>query len=179
MMMKKAVLFFMLAVILPFVGCSKIRVWTSTPVLQTASNEHFEAELEPLLKVEEKFFNAFRLVITNKTNHNLTIDWEKTRYICNGQNRGGFAFDGLTAENINNPPPDTISPDGTLEKVIWPVKLIGYERLDSPNVKIGDSGFSRGIIPEGKNSVDLVIRQNSQEIREKITLNIEVTEITK
>jgi hypothetical protein len=180
MMMKKYAVFYITSVIIvTFVGCSKIRVWTSTPVLQTANNPYFEAELEPLLKVEEKFFNAFRLVITNKTNDNLIIDWEKTRYIHDGQNRGGFAFDGLTADNINNPPPETISADGTFEKVIWPVTLIGYERLDSPNVKIGGSGFSRGVLPEGENSVDLVVRRNKQEIREIIKLNIEVTEITK
>ncbi len=36
------------------------------------------------------------------------------------------------------------------------------------------SAFSRGPIPEGENGIHLVVKQNEQEIRKKITLTIQV-----
>ncbi|MBW1696243.1 MAG: hypothetical protein JRH18_03360 [Deltaproteobacteria bacterium] len=160
-------------------NCSKIRIWTSSPVIQIIENDYFEAELEPALKMDEKFFDAFRLVVRNKSDRNLVIDWVKTRYIYEGKITGGFAFKGLAADNINRPPAVTVSAGETFERMIWPVKLIGFERLRSSNVKAGESGLNLGLLPAGENGILLVVSVDDKEIREKIMLNIEVTEISK
>ena len=178
--MKKIILFYIIVILFLVSGCSKLKIYTSTPVVQYKSNDYFEASLEPLLKIEEKFFYAFRLVIDNISDRELIIDWSKTRYIYDGKNAGGFAFDGITAENINDPPPDILPAGAPFTKIIWPVQLIGFEKLGTDQyVKVGDSGFTRGIIPPGKNGILLIVKLNGQEKREEITLNIEVTEIKK
>jgi len=176
--MKKYSIFCVIFTLVAFVGCSKVTIWTSSPIIQTVKNNYFEAEFEPLLKPNEKFFNTFRLVVKNETNRELTIDWEATRYMHNGKTAGGFIFEGLTAENVKAPPPDTVPAGGTFSKVIFPLSLTGWESLGSDELQPGQSGFTRGILPEGENGILLVVKQNGQKVREKITIKIEMTELS-
>ena len=129
-------------------------------------------------KGEYDFFVMFRLTVNNKTHNTLAIDWNKSRYIYNGYTRGGFVFKGINPENIKKLtiPFDVVSPGQTFSKEIAPVKLMTWARLKDRSVGKDDSGFSPGIIPEGENGINLVVRQNGREIREKITLNIEIEE---
>ena len=75
----------------------------------------------------------------------------------------------------NRPPAVTVSAGETFERMIWPVKSIGFERLRSSNVKAGELGLNRGLLPAGENGILLVVSVDDKEIREKIMLNIEVT----
>jgi hypothetical protein len=70
-------------VILVLVGCASVRIWTSSPSIQKTGNDYFNAEFEPQLKDSQNFFTTFRLIITNKTDKDLQIDWVKTRYLHN------------------------------------------------------------------------------------------------
>ena len=90
-------------------GCATSKVWISSPVAQAAGNPYYEAKIEPLKSVN-KFFVSFRLVVINRTDKNLEIDWNKTRYIYNGRTHGVFIFDGVKPEDIKNltMPADTI-----------------------------------------------------------------------
>jgi len=154
-----------------------IKIWSSNPVSQNLENPYYEVRLEPL-KGGETFYVSFRLTVTNKTDQDLEIDWNKTRYVHNGRSRGGFIFGGIDPEDIKNLtiPSDIVPPGGTLSKEISPIKLIGLAPLRERSVSKNDSGFSPGIIPEGDNGMHLVVRQNGHEVREKITLTIESKE---
>jgi hypothetical protein len=176
--MKKFTIFCVIFTLIHFIGCSKVQIWTSSPVIQTVSNDYFETEFEPLLKPNEKFFNTFRLFVKNKTNRELTIDWGSSRYLLDGKNAGGFIFEGLTADNVKTPPPDIVPAAGTLSKVIFPLSLTGWETLGSNELQPGQSGFTQGILPEGENGILLVVEQNGKKIREEITIKIEVTELS-
>lgn len=94
----------------------KIKNWVSSPSVQKGGNKSFEARFEPL-KGDKKFFVSFRLSVMNKTDKNLKIDWNKTRYIYKGQPHGGFVFYGIDPATIKDSiPPDLIAPENYFQK---------------------------------------------------------------
>ena len=161
-------------------GCTPMpmKTWTSSPEIQTTGNQYYEVKLEPV-KNDYAFFEMFRLTVENKTDNNLEIDWNKTRYIFNGQARGVFVFKGINPEDIKNLtiPADTVSPRAIFSKEIAPAKLVAFAPIRDRTVNAAKSGFSPGVIPEGENGMSLVIRTPEQEMRDNITLNIESKEI--
>lgn len=169
-----------LFILVCYIGCAPMptKIWSSNPVIQNLENQYFEARLEPL-KRGGQFYASFRITITNKTDQDLEIDWNKTRYIHNNSNRGGLLFDGIAPEDIKNLtiPSDIVPPGGTLLKEISPVQLVALAPLRERSVAKNDSGFSPGIIPAGENGIRLVVRQNDKEIREKMTLTIKSSEV--
>ncbi len=172
----------MILLLLLLTGCAPIiKIWTSNPVIQTSENEYYEAQIEAFKKDQKEeynFFVMFHLTVKNRTEKNLEIDWNKTRYIYNGRTRGGFVFRGIKAKDIKNLtiPFDIVSPRHTFSKEIAPVKLVTWAPIKDKSVGKNESGFNPGVIPEGENGINLVVSQNGQEIREKITVNISVRE---
>jgi len=156
-------------------ACAPSKIWISSPATQTAGNPHYEAKIEPL-KGGNKFFVSFRLVVINRTGKNMAVDWNKTRYMYNGRTHGVFVFDGIKPEDIKNLtiPADTIASGQPFSKVISPFKLLARAPIkdrytDKPVI-------SPGIMPNGKNGIYLVVRQNGNEITEKMSVNIKEKE---
>jgi hypothetical protein len=156
-------------------GCVTAKVWISNPAVQTAGNPYYDAKIEPL-KGGNKFFVSFRLVVTNRTDKNLEVDWNKTRYIYNGRTHGVFVFDGIRPEDIKNLtiPADSIVKGHIFSKVISPFKLLARAPIkdrytDKPVI-------IPGIMPNGKNGIHLVVRQNGKEIIEKMSVNVQEKE---
>jgi hypothetical protein len=154
-----------------FTGCAPTRIWISQPAAFTAANQHYEAELEPL-KNGNNYFNSIRLTITNKTEKDFTIDWNKTLYLYNNKAYGRFVFEGVNKDNVHNLPPDFVSAGSTLTKIISPLKMVAWKPLKTRHVDT--PGFSRGPLPEGQNGIYLIVSQDGQEIRAKIMLTIQV-----
>ena len=154
-----------------FSGCAPTKIWISQPAAYTVANQHYEAELEPL-KSGNNYFNSFRLTITNKTEKDLTVDWNKTLYLYNDKAYGRFVFAGVNKDNVHNLPPDFVPAGSTLTKIISPLKMIAWKPIKTRHVDT--VGFSRGPIPEGENGIFLVVSQDGNEIRAKITLTISV-----
>ncbi len=73
--------------------------------------------LEPQ-RTEQTFYVLFRLEIANKTNKDLKIDWNKTRYILDGRSNGGFVFKSMDPKNIRKQtiPEDIVSAGGFFSK---------------------------------------------------------------
>jgi hypothetical protein len=151
-------------------GCAPTRTWISSPAFQSADNATFSARFTPL-KESGRFISGFRLEVRNKTRQPLEIDWSSTRYLYKQGPSGRFAFKGITEKNIDDPPSDVVPPEGTLQKIIFPVNLIAWRR--GPGYA-NLPAFSAGPVPEGQNGILLVVRQNGNEIREKMTVTIEV-----
>jgi hypothetical protein len=178
--MKKTTALSIILIFLVLGGCTPapIKTWTSSPKIQTAGNQYYKVELEPV-KNDYAFFEMFRLTVENKTDYSLEIDWNKTRYIFNDRAGGVFVFKGINPEDIKNLtiPADTVPPGAKFSKKISPAKLVAFAPLRDRTDSAAKSGFSPGVIPEGKNGMYLVIRTPEQEIREKIVLNIESKEM--
>lgn len=177
--MKKHVAILILVLLFVLPGCAQVRVYSSSPSIQGVSNEVFDAEFEPQLAEGRHYFNAFRLVITNKTDKNLDLDWSKTYYLLNGRRNGQFGWKEMTfdeLENIKSQPTVTIKPGNTLSTVVFPLKLIAYhEDIRGSSVKPTarpEERFYPGVIPEGESGISLYLKQDGRTLQERITFNI-------
>jgi hypothetical protein len=153
-------------------GCAAPKTWVSSPEIETVSNPYYQAEFEPLKRGHE-FFVSFLLSITNKTDKDLEIDWNKTRYIHNGRGYSGFVFEGIDPADVRNStiPPDIIPVRGKFSKVISPYRLLAGAPLRDQS--ISESTIGAGILSDGENGIVLVVRQNGKEIVENMMVTIE------
>lgn len=160
-----------------FSGCTKIRMWTSSPQVSVFGNSYYKAQLEALRK-SHNFYVSFQLDVTNKTEQDLRIDWNKTRYILNGRSNGGFVFKGMDPQNISKQTiPDDIVPAGkTFSKEVSPYRMLARTPLRHKERSEGEDVFKPGPLPAGENGILLVIYQDIMEIAEKVTIRIAVTE---
>ena len=164
--------------IIPFLlmltGCAQTKIWTSKPGIQTADSQYCHIELEPMKDINN-FFVWFRLSMINKTDKNLEIDWNKTRYLHNGRNLGVFVFEGINPENVKNMtvPPEVVPGGSTFSKQIAPFRLVAWAPLRDQSVAIGTNRINPGLIPAGESGIYLVVRQNGETLHETVTVVIE------
>ena len=150
---------------------TSVEVYSSDPEVQRASNDYFVAELKPQLKEGQGFFTTFRLVLTNKTNNELNLDWENTFYLLNNQVKGRLLWEGVTwdgLKEIRGQPLVPIAAGETFTAVIFPKQLLGRASAAAPR----GVQYTQGALPEGENGIDLVVRQNGQVIHEKMVVTI-------
>lgn len=154
-------------------GCAPAKVWISNPEIQTAGNAYYEARLEPVTG-KYGFFVSFHLTVNNKSNNELKINWNKTRYTQNNSRFGVFVFKGIKPEDIRNftIPPDIIPAGDTFSKVISPYKLLARAPIRASSKIKAESSIMPGIIPNGKNGILLVVSQNGKEVVEQISVSI-------
>jgi hypothetical protein len=150
-------------------GTSPKKEYTSQPEVQKVSNGAFDAVIHPL-KLGNPYYAAFQLEVKNKTRQSLSIDWNRTRYLNNHKDQGRFAFKGIDPESVKSGIPNELIPGGqTLKKNIFPLKTLGFMRGgDVP--KSGESNFFPGILPDGINSVLLVVVQENREWKEILSI---------
>jgi phospholipid-binding lipoprotein MlaA len=147
------------------------QVYSSQPEIQRASNDYFTAELEPQLKEGQGFFSTFRFVLTNKTNQELSLDWENSYYLLNGRRNGLFLWQGITWDSlkqIRSQPRVLVAPGSTFTKVIFPAALVGR----ASGMDKGGVQYTLGALPEGENGIELVVRQEGKVISEKMVVTI-------
>ena len=157
-------------------GCAPTLISISTPEIQTIENSHYTAQFGPLAK-GKNYFDNFRLKIVNKTQKDLEIDWNKTRYLYDGRDIGVFVFKGIKPENIKSLtiPPDIIPAGQSFTKDITPLKLLAREPITGKGTNAGK--ITSGPIPTGESGIFLFIRQNGNTIKEKITVKITEKEV--
>ena len=155
-------------------GCATTatKEWVSNPKSLEVENSHFKAMLEPVKK-DNKTFVAFRLVLENRTDKPLQIDWNQTRYLLNGKPNGLFWFRGIDPRTIKgNIPPDVIPGNGRFEKMIFPVKLVAFVPVQDDTLRDGRPGIFPGPMPGGENGISLVVTRNGDKIIEELVFAI-------
>ena len=95
----------------------------SEPPVRSSSTDLFRIDFKPV-RQQANIFNGFTLAIENTSGDDITVDWNKTRYMHNGRGRGVFLFKGLSAQDLNNIPEDVIAPGRSLSRELWPVELV-------------------------------------------------------
>ena len=160
-------------VVLSVPACTKNKIWQSAPAQQTLSSKSYDVDFKPLKK-ETDFFNWFRLTLTNKTDHEMEIDWNRTRYIYNGKDAGLFVFEGVVPAAVKTATiPGAVVPAGeTFTRDIVPFKLIAFTPLRDQSIDTERNNIVAGLIPEGENGISLVIRQNGKSARARLTVSI-------
>jgi hypothetical protein len=123
------------------------------------SNHCFDASIEPSPSYP-KGYTSFLLTVKNKTERDLTIDWNRSFYIRDGATKGGL-------DNRNRCPsgkkdPDTIFPQGVFSTYVFPDVLLVEEWM----------GCDHDYLPVGDNGVMLSVTCEGKEIREKMNVRI-------
>lgn len=165
----------LIIILIAGIGCAKKTTWFAIPEIQIGQNPYYEAQIEPL-KTEKNFFNYFQLTISNKTDEELKVCWNKSQYLRNGSPNGIFIFEGITPEDIKNLtiPDEAIPGRGMLSKTIAPYRLVAWTPLGGRTT--GDGRINPGIIPAGRNGICLVLIKDGKEIVEILEVNIEERE---
>ena len=157
-----------------FTGCAPVMVSVSDPPLQTATNSYYDVKFEPL-KQGLRSFVVFELTVANKTDEELQIDWNQTRYLYNRRPYGLFVFRGIEPEAVKYQTiaPDIISPKDTFTRIIAPHRLLAYAPFREQIKQDPDEpAFSGGPIPAGESGILLVVKRKDQVIKEKLTVKI-------
>jgi len=164
----------LLFAILSTPACTKDKIWQSLPVQQTHSGQSFDVDFGPLKK-DTEFFNWFRLTVRNKTDRDMEIDWNRTRYIHNGRDAGLFVFEGIVPAAVKTAtiPGAVIPAGGTFTRDIVPFKLIAFTPLRQQTIDTERNNIVAGLIPEGESGISLVIRQNGKSARARMTVMIQ------
>jgi hypothetical protein len=159
--LKKSSLLLWLISGLIFWGCAAATgpaAWRSSPATQAVVRSGYRVEFTAV-KEGKPFYSAFAITIKNTGPEPLTVDWQATRYVHNDKPAGRFMFAGLAPEAIKGAlPVDTLAPGQRLAREIWPIKLVAVAPYRENSVKAGSSGFSRGVLPAGKNGIRLILR---------------------
>jgi hypothetical protein len=176
---KKVILSAMISLIFLFTGCAhRAEVYTASPTLETASNDYFSAEFEPRMQEGKNYFSYFRVVIENKTDKPLILDWAQCNYLYQGKRRGLFGWEGMTFEQLRQAkkhPQSTIEAGTTLSQLIFPLALLGWDVYPSKSGatrKKKEDAFTLGILPAGSNGIQIYATQDGKVIKERIMVNI-------
>jgi hypothetical protein len=165
-------IFFLLLALTACAQTKTARDWASTPPVQTGENRYFDVRFEPLKK-DKRFFVSFRLDVRNTGDRELTIDWNKTRYLHNGRPNGVFVFQGIDPATTKMAiPSDTIAPGTTFSREIFPAHLVAFTPMREEVLDKKGEGLFPGPLPAGENAIRLVVGQNGKEIVLELSVEI-------
>lgn len=155
-------------------GCSAVVYeYASSPVSKRIETQVFIASVTPG-KEDTHYFSFFTLDIENKSDTDIEIDWNKTRYLHDGKNRGGFVFAGIEPARVREQsiPNEVIRPKTQFSKQIFPLAKIALAERKDYSAGKDKPGLYGGKLPNGENSILLAIQSNGQLIRKKISIVI-------
>jgi len=160
----------MLACLWALCGCAGQQIWHSQPSAADLVTPDFEASLKPVGPQGGNFFDAFQFTLINRSARPLVIDWTRSRFVHNNRLRGTLAFTGLTAQNVQTPPPETVAAGQRTAKTLWPLTLLGWVPIRDRSLDPGASGFAPGVLPEGENGLLLVIGEGTSGKQHKLSV---------
>ena len=142
----------------PFKG-----TWVATPTFREVDNSLYKARITPQ-KGDNPFFVFFHLSFLNKTDEELTIDWNASRYLHGGTPQGVLVFEGMEPEAVKKGtvPIETIAPGGHLERKLMPLRLIAWNPIKEKTSKT--RGITPGMLPAGENGIRLSLRQAGERV---------------
>ncbi|RLB92680.1 MAG: hypothetical protein DRH26_05720 [Deltaproteobacteria bacterium] len=164
----------MITLMLAGFGCSAaVYEYASSPVSKTVETQVFIASFAPA-REDASYFSSFMLEIENKSDERIEIDWNKTLYIHDEKNRGGFAFKGIEPTQLREKriPNEVIPPRTRFSKQLFPVAKIAMAERKDYSAGKDKPGLYGGKLPPGENSILLSIQDRGQLIRKKISVVI-------
>jgi hypothetical protein len=153
------------------IGCvSKTYFHTSSPVPVIVETSLFKISIKPI-KIDSNFFSIFKVSIDNKSNSSLEIDWNKSRYIHDKKDDGVLIFKGIEPAAVKTATvPNSIVPANSN----FTIEIAPFSKLSMGNLrdKTKDNRLKAGMLPEGENSVLLVLNQNKKVIKRVLSITI-------
>ena len=162
-------------IILTVIGCAKIpstTKYTDKHAYLEKSNVNVGLivnchKLE-LLGYFNTYCDNLTLIVQNKNNQNIEINWDKTFFVSNNQTNGGFMFAGIPyiARNASKPN-DIVFSNNNFQKVIYPNNLVEYSSVSS-------GGWVHRDVPLGEIGIYLTLIIDKKEVSYKLTNQLKV-----
>lgn len=169
--MKKKILYIIFTIfLLNLTGCAggKIFRFTDKPASISTNDVAIIFDVNCEMPYIVSYCQNFSLGISNKTNKNILINWNKSYYIRNNQTQGGFMYSGIQYLLRNTPRQnDIIFPNGSYTKILYPSNLVEYSSYAS-------SGWIHNQLQLGNHGIYLTLIINDKEVEYK--LNTELKE---
>jgi hypothetical protein len=152
-------------------ACSSLPEWQVTQAAPKASNQWVDVTITPVLDRQYGInvgYTGILLEVHNKTNQDVTINWDDTFYLQAGQPNGGFSLQGTLGARLRGF--DIILANETYVTTIYPVVLAdssGISTLSDPKLN-----WVHKAMPTGENGISIKLRVGSEEMREKLTFTI-------
>ena len=176
---KRAFFLGMITLLFLFSSCAPpVEVYNADPTTRNVRNDYFDVEFTPQKSEGKNYFDHFRLVIKNKTDKALILDWNQCNYLYQGKRRGLFGWEGLTFEILKKTrqhPKIPIGAGATNTSLIFPLELLGWDihlSQSSAKRKRPEDAYHLGIIPAGMNGIRIYATQDGKVIKERIMVNI-------
>jgi hypothetical protein len=167
---------FIIPIWLALIGCSGVQtlsnvVWTAQPESREVDNPLFLAEFEPQ-KREYPYYASFLLTLTNKSDADLIVDWNASRYLIDGRSQGVFVFEGVDPTMVKNAtiPAEAVAPGAVFSREIMPLRLIAWSPIKEKTTT--HRSISPGILPVGENGIRLAIRHNGEQMTIPLSIRI-------
>lgn len=157
-------------------GCSGVHapsnaVWTAKPEFREVDNQLFNVKIE-IKKGEYPYYAFFLLTLTNKSNDDMIVDWNASRYLFNGRPDGVLVFEGIDPETIKTAmvPSETVAPGAVFSREIMPMRLIAWSPIRE---KTSDSkSITPGMLPAGENGIRLAVQHGNRQMTIPLSIHI-------
>lgn len=157
-------------------GCSGIQtpsnvVWSAQPEFLEIDTPFFLARLEPK-KGAYSYYAFFLLTITNKSDADLVVDWNTSRYLFNGRPQGGFVFEGIDPATVKTAtiPSETVAPGVVFSREIMPMRLIAWSPVKEKTTT--NRSITPGMVPAGENGIRLAVRHETGQMAIPLSVRI-------
>jgi hypothetical protein len=153
------------------VGCSSLPEWQVTPPAPNVYTKWVDITVTPILDRQYAInvgYIGVILEVRNKTNQDVTINWDETFYLQAGRPNGGFSLQGTLGARLRGF--DIILARETFVTTIYPAVLAnpsGISTLSDPKLN-----WAHRPMPTGENGIDIKLRAGSDEVRQSITFTI-------
>jgi hypothetical protein len=175
-MKRRKTIGWMLGILFFIVGCKSGPApsqtnWVAQPTKAEKETPFFKIAIEPQ-KGNNPYFSSFLLTVENKTDADLSIDWNRCRYLFNGKPKGLFVFEGIDPASIQTAtvPSEVIPPDVVYTKEIMPHRLIAWSPIKEKTQE--DRSILPGMFPEGENGAQLVIQNGEKLVAGALSVRI-------
>lgn len=138
--------------------------WIAQPEYREVDAPQFTARIAPQ-KGEYAYFTFFVLTLSNKSDADLMVDWNASRYLYKGYPQGVFVFEGIDPAAVKTAtvPLEKVAPGTIFSRKVMPMRLIAWAPLKERTA----SGRSilPGMLPVGENGILLSIQHaDGQEV---------------
>jgi hypothetical protein len=157
-------------------GCSGAQspssaIWIAQPEFVDVDHHLLSASIAPQ-KGEHPYYTHFLLTLTNKSQTDLIVDWNASRYLFNGRPQGVLVFEDIDPAAVKNAmvPPETVASGAVFTRVVMPMRLIAWSPIKEKTT--GGRSISPGMLPVGENGIRLAVLHENGHITLPLSVRI-------
>ena len=152
-------------------ACASLPEWQVTPLAPKASDKWVDITITPILDTQYTInvgYMGMVLEVRNKTDQDITINWDDSFYLQAGQPNGGLSLEGTLGARLRGY--DVIFARETFVTTVYPSVLANSSSigtLSDPKLN-----WVHRPMPRGENGIALKLMVGFEEVRERLTFVI-------